>query len=166
MGHLLRRLSRLSRFLFAATFVVGSMTALAGCSSLSSLVEKPTVTLQAVNIKEPRLDGATLAFELLVTNPNAVALEVDELAYDLQVSGKRLTSGKLENGASIPARQSSSVTIPVSVKYSELFASVLTALNNPVTPYRLEGTAKVGPFQIPFEKSGELNLRSEMRLKK
>jgi LEA14-like dessication related protein len=128
------------------------------CTSLSSLIEKPTASLQGLTIKDPTTEGATFVFALLVENPNKVALEVDELAYDLEVSGKQLTSGKLDQGAHLPANGSATIDIPVAVKYSDLFSSVLQLLKAQSSPYRLKGSARIGPFSIPFEKNGDVKL--------
>ncbi len=143
---------------FAAAVLAAAAIAATGCASLSALLEEPKVGLQALKVQDPTANGVTLVFLLLVENPNPIALGVDELAYDLEVSGRALTSGKLAGGARIPPKGEAVVEIPVPVKYSDLFTSVLQLLKDQASPYRLKGAARVGPFEIPFDRSGELKL--------
>lgn len=138
-------------------FMVGFIV-LTGCSSFSKMIEKPKVTLDNLKVQDPTLTGATLVFGLMVDNPNAVALQVDELIYDLEISGRALSSGRLAEGAKVPAREKAIVEIPVAVKYSDLFESVIGLLKNQSSPYRIKGSARIGPFSIPFDKTGEVKL--------
>lgn len=135
--------------------------ALSGCFSLSKVIEKPKVKLESLNVKSPTLEGATLIFALQVDNPNKVPLQVDELTYDLEMSGKALSSGRLPKGARVEAHSKSVIEIPVPVKYSDLFASVMQLIKNSSSPYRIKGSAKIGPFQIPFDQTGEVKLPKE-----
>lgn len=144
-------------FVFIVGAGVASLSA-SGCASLSALVETPKVDLESLKVQDPTADGATLVFGLMVENPNPVALEVNELVYDLEISGRALTSGRLANGARVPANEKAVIEVPVAVKYSDLFASVLHLLKNQTSPYRLKGAARIGPFEIPFDKSGEVKL--------
>lgn len=141
-----------------AATLLSFVWALTACTSFGKLVEKPNVKLDTLKIQSPTVDGATLVFGLAVENPNSVALEVDELVYDLEFDGRALSSGKLEQGARVPAKSTATVEIPVAVKYSDLFSSVIRLLTNETSPYRIKGSARVGPFEVPFDKVGEVKL--------
>lgn len=140
------------------TVLVSLLLVSSACTSFSKLVEQPKVNLETLTLQSPTAEGATLVFGLMVENPNPVAIAVDELVYELEVAGRSLTSGKLENGAKVPARDKTIVEIPVAVKYSDLFSSVIQLLKNQASPYRLKGTARIGPFKIPFDKAGEVKI--------
>lgn len=129
-----------------------------GCSSLTDLIKEPKVSLANLNIKDPTFEGATIVFGLLVENPNSVSLSIDNLVYDLELSGKALSSGELNEGASVPAKSSAVINVPIAFKYTDLFNSIAQLLKDQKSPYRLKGAAKIGPFKIPFDQSGELVL--------
>lgn len=131
---------------------------LGACGSLTKLTEKPRVHLDSLQIQSPTREGATLVFGVMVENPNPVAIEVDEVTYELEIAGRALSSGRLENGARVPAKDKAIVSIPVAVKYSDLFESLLQLLKNPTSPYRIKGAARIGPFAIPFDQTGEVKL--------
>lgn len=123
---------------------------------MSEIVKEPKVSLASLKVQDPTSDGATLVFGLLVDNPNPIALTVDRLTYDLEVSGRALTSGELKEGASVASKSSAVVSVPIAVKYKDLFSTISQFLKDQKSPYRLKGAAKIGPFQIPFDQTGEL----------
>ncbi len=129
--------------------------AFVGCASITK-VKEPKVSLASLKIQDPDSNGATLVFGVQVENPNNVPLEVDEVIYDLEVSGKSLTSGKLDKGARVGALATEVIDVPISVKYTDLFNSLLQLFKDQKSPYRIKGSAKMGFFNIPFDKSGEL----------
>ncbi len=129
-----------------------------GCLSLSKLLEKPTVVLQELTLQDPTLEGATLLFALQVENPNRVALEVDSLDYKIEVAERTLVSGTLHRKVRVAAFDQALIEIPVPFKYGDLLASVSQLFEKPITPYRIQGVAKLGPISIPFEKTGEIRV--------
>lgn len=145
-------------FNWIAAVLSGFCVALAGCVSADKILEKPRISLRSLKVMEPNASGATLVFGVLVENPNGIALHVDELIYDLEVAGRQLSSGKLAEGASVPAKNTAVVEIPVSVRYADLFTSLIQLLDEAKSPYRIKGSARVGPFQIPFDQAGEVHL--------
>ncbi len=140
------------------TYTLALFFALSGCLSLSKMIEKPTVVLQELTLQNPTLDGATLLFGLQVGNPNRVAIEVDSLDYKIEVADRTLVEGTLHRKMRIPAFDQALVEIPIPFKYGELIASISQLLTNPLTPYRLQGAAKLGPLSIPFDKTGEIRI--------
>jgi LEA14-like dessication related protein len=130
----------------------------ANCSSMSKLIKEPKVTLANLRLENPNSTGATLVFGVQVENPNSVALSVDEVIYDLEVAGKSLTSGKLSDGAKVAANETKIIDVPITVKYSDLFSSVMQLLKTSATPYHIKGSAKMGLFNLPFDKQGEFKI--------
>jgi LEA14-like dessication related protein len=146
----------------AAFVLCGLMSVLGGCSSLvKTVLKEPKVALQSVAVADVRSDGASILFGVEVENPNAVDIKVDALRYEVEIAGKAFTTGKLVNPAQVPAHGKSVVEIPISLKYSDVFSSLLGFLQTGVSTYRVKGEAEFALFTIPFDRSGEINLKEK-----
>ena len=61
------------------------------CASVAEkLIEKPKVSLSSIALKDVTQNGATVVFGVGVENPNAFALRLDALKYDLEIGGKAI----------------------------------------------------------------------------
>ena len=131
---------------------------LLACANLATHLKDPEVQLQQVALGDADFSKATLIFHFLVKNPNSVELSVDQLQYQLQVNGKPLTEGILEEGLRVAANSSVVIPLPIAMKYSDLGNSLSSLLSQGSSPYQLKGSVKMGLLRLPFEKTGELNL--------
>jgi LEA14-like dessication related protein len=130
-----------------------------GCAAFTEkIIEKPKVKLDHVEVADVGATGATVLFSVLVANPNNFALKVDSIKYDVEIGGNKLGQGRLEKGAKVEAKSESVIQIPVPVKYTEVFTSVMSFIGRGTSSYRIRGDANLGPLSIPFDKSGELKL--------
>lgn len=150
----------------ALSFVVSLalMTVAAGCTSSCSsvaerIVEKPKVALARIGLKDMTSSGATVVFGVEVDNPNPFALKLDALRYDLEIGGKAIGSGKLDQPAEVAANTKGIVDVPVPVKFDALFNSISELMSKTTSDYRVRGEAQFGLFSIPFDEKGELKLR-------
>lgn len=133
--------------------------AVAGCAGLGKkLIQEPKVEIESVQVKGVDGKGATVVFDLQIQNPNAFALEVDALKYDVEIAGKRLASGELKSPAKVDANTTSTVSLPIPVKFSDLFASVWALAEKGKSHYVIKGEATFGIIEIPFENQGEITL--------
>jgi LEA14-like dessication related protein len=132
--------------------------ALGGCAVLKTNLQEPQVQLQQVDLGEAGLTDATLIFNFRVQNPNAVALTVDQVDYRFQLNDKPLTKGLINQGLKVGAHSSVTIPVPIRVNYTDLTNSLSDLFKQGSSPYRLDGTVKVGLLSIPFQKTGELNL--------
>jgi LEA14-like dessication related protein len=132
---------------------------LGACSGLPTNLIQPKVNLQQVNVADPTFSDATMIFQFVVENPNAVDLKVDQVNYDLALNGKPFTKGILEKGLQVGANSSAVIPVPIRVRYSDLASSIGDFLRNGSTPYEVQGSVKMGFFSIPFKKLGEVQLR-------
>ena len=128
---------------------------LSGCGMLGKKIEKPTVNLQSLDI-EGKGDGANLIFGVHIVNPNKFPLKVDAVKYDLEVDGKPLTSGTLDQTMEVAASSASTLSVPIAVKYQDIFRSVAALLGNGQVPYNLKGSARFGVISVPFTEVGNL----------
>ena len=98
-------------------------------------------------------------FGVGVENPNAFALRLDALKYDLEIGGKAIGSGKIEQPAEVAARSKGVVDVPVPVKFADLFSSIQDLMTKTTSDYRVRGEAQFGLVTIPFDEKGQLKLR-------
>ncbi|HVK60642.1 MAG TPA: LEA type 2 family protein [Bdellovibrionales bacterium] len=143
------------KILFSMLMIVAAI----GCSSIAQkIVKEPKVSLAGVNLKDVNSQGGTVVANIQVENPNAFALKVDAVTYDVEIGGKHLSRGELEAPASVKGNGKTIVPIPVPVKFSDLFASAMDFIQKKTTKYRVKGEAKFGVITIPFDNTGDLNL--------
>lgn len=127
-----------------------------GCSTLKSIVKAPKVDLDHVSVRDAGLKESTFVAHLKLKNPNSFEVKVDEVRYALQINGKDLTSGTLDQGFGLSADGESAIEIPMRIRYADLFGSVKDLFLKKKNEYRVSGDVGVGPLTVPFEKMGEI----------
>ena len=127
---------------------------LSGC--IHSLLESPKITLQEIKVKKMSVSQVFLEVVLTVKNPNRADITVDHLKYILEVNKKNITSGAIDEDVTIPGHGQKEIALPLTVKYTDVLSSATKLLQNQTVPYRVQGSVNVGPFNIPFDKAGEL----------
>ncbi len=134
---------------------------LSNCAQLKSLSEtqKPNISVDDLRVTDLSLQGIEITFDLQVTNPNPIALNLTSYNYDLLVEENSFIKGNKSLETIIEANQSSIISIPVNFTYKELY-NTFTSLNS-----KTEGGYKflanigidapfLGPMEIPIEKEG------------
>jgi LEA14-like dessication related protein len=130
-----------------------------GCQSLvQSALEKPQVKFHSLALRDAHKEGATAIISLDVSNPNSIALEIDQLNYVLDIGGREIAKSQIKEFARLGARSTSRLEIPVPFLYSQVFASVLDLISKGSAAYRVRGDARVGIFSLPFDQGGEIQL--------
>ncbi len=124
-------------------FVLG-----AGCASIDAVkqaagIKDPTVSVAGVGISRLSPEGLTLQFTLDVKNPNPVPLNLAGFDYALMLDGKQLMAGEKRNRVRIKARGDSRVTVPVSLKFSDLSRLISGGLKKENLDYELKTAALV-----------------------
>lgn len=131
-----------------------------GCSSLvQSLVKEPKVSFSGVGVRDAKADGATAIIMLDVENPNNVSLTVDRLKYALEMGGKPIASSEIQKVATIAAKATTKVEVPVPFRYDQVFSSLLELVGKGSASYKVTGEAAIGMFTLPFDHKGDVKLR-------
>ncbi|MEO0345566.1 MAG: LEA type 2 family protein [Pseudomonadota bacterium] len=143
----------------ASVFMALSLTA---CGNLPIGLETPGVTVTSFRVQPS--DAMTPRFEigLNVTNPNAVPLSVDGLAYSISIEGKSVLDGVTNNIDPIEAYGSGDIVI-TAVPDVIAGVRVLTGLlrgNTDAVSYAFEARLDVGSFipDIRVRDEGEITL--------
>ncbi len=140
--------------------LVGFMAALvlSGCAVVKEYVKEPQVELRDVRVVSMSLADAQLAFDLDVHNPNPLGLSMQGLSYRLDLEDKTFFRGALDEQLRIGANDRSRVTLPFTLRYTDVLGSLSALGRNDALRYRISGEAKFGPFAIPYAKAGSLPL--------
>ncbi|MNK15817.1 Late embryogenesis abundant protein [compost metagenome] len=139
--------------------ILAMMGGLTGCAGLNPFTEKPKVQLTDVFIKDTNIAGTTLVFVVNVANPNNKDIDVKEVSYTVFLSGKELTQAKTDKPIHVPANKDADVEIPLPIKYTSILGNLGDVLLAKEVSYRIQGSAKMSFFSIPFSKEGKVELR-------
>lgn len=157
MNHRIRRSLILILAALAPVFLVGS------CASLMSLVSlsRPTASVQDIELTGLDFQQAELLATIRIDNPNAVAVRLAGLDYNLIIEGNSLVSGNLDEGIDIAAGGSSVVRIPITLTYQGVYQTVEGAKDRDELAYRLDlglgiDIPGLGRQRLPLSHSGDL----------
>jgi LEA14-like dessication related protein len=124
--------------------------AIAGCQSMAQPIETPVVRLLSLSLVGASLSEQRFGVRLLVENPNAVPIPVDNFDFEVRLGGAGILSGRSLAGFTLPAGGQEIVTAEVS---SDLVASVS----------RLFALVQGPDDGLVYELTGRLNLRGAFR---
>lgn len=132
-------------------------TILTSCSNLKKVIESPKIKLKDVQVKNLGGKEAELYVILSVQNPNNIDFDVKNVNYTLDINSKKVTSGTLKEKVLVKAKETTIVTLPLMIKYTDIISSVFLLMKKEGLPYKVQGSAEIGPFTIPFDKDGSLD---------
>lgn len=145
----------------SARFVVANLLAalLIGCATLTAKLASPQVSLADIQILQLGLFEQRYQIDLRIQNPNAIALPITGMSYDLDINRQKFARGVSNDVVNVPAYGEAVARVIVT---SDL-ASVLQQLpqltsDKPSLHYRLNGTVQLSRAQIslPFSYEGDL----------
>lgn len=144
-------------------FAVLATLVLSSCASLTKdLIKDPEVKVIDFSVTNVTLEDVSIAVKMNIKNPNPIPLNLDQVTYALKFSGKDVTEGTFSEGIKVPASGENNVTVPLKFKYSSLNSLVSSLFNNTFTKeYEINGSAKLGIFNIPFSEKGEVKFNKK-----
>jgi len=136
---------------------------LSGCAELAKHAEtiKPTARLTGTRLANINFEQAELVFDMDVVNQNPVAINLAGLNYDLKIENQSLLSGVTAQGLEIKPASTSTVQLPVTLKFDDLRKLPGELWQQDSFAYQLDTEIVVdlpiiGNYAIPLSKSGEL----------
>lgn len=150
-------MTKIRIYFFIFSLIVLS-NCLFGCSLLTKKLESPKVKVDEVRVNHIQSGKVWLDLILKVKNPNKVDFTVEELQYALEVDEHEVASDIYKEKIKINANQETLATVPIQLKIDDIIRSALTLLTSKSLPYRARGNVKVGPFKIPFDEAGKLDI--------
>ena len=137
----------------------------AGCSTIDQIIQKPTVTLEGVTVRDISLFEETLVFQIQLTNPNPFGIKVDNVRYRLKINGKEFVNSSLDQETRLAGRSTRRIEIPVSVRHLDLFQNVIEFIKAKEALYELQGSVDFGVLDVPFSTDGKITIPQLPRMK-
>jgi LEA14-like dessication related protein len=129
-----------------------------GCSSIPKNIQAPDVAVQSLDVDKATLTDATVIVKLSVRNPNPFGLKMDAIKYGLNLEGKPFASGTLNDSASVAANGESEISVPLRIKYWDLYSRFSDLLKNKGTSYNIVGSITTHGHEFPFKHEGDVKL--------
>lgn len=136
---------------------------LPGCAYLQREVETPEVVLESIALESLSLSRQRFRVSLLVTNPNDFRLPIASIAYAVRLEDVPLTSGVFDDGMSLPARATETVSLSVDTDLLTTGRGLLDWLRNPGEDIAYSIRGEVLPDfprarSMPYSHSGRVDL--------
>jgi LEA14-like dessication related protein len=142
------------RLVFTLLF---ASVALAGCAGLlRSAVARPSVSVRDARLSSLSFQGADLQFDLAVSNPNRFGLRLGGLEYALNVEGASVLRGRQDASLALEPNATSSLSLPVTLRYADLWKALTQVVSRRDTDYTLEATLA---FDLPAGQTLRVPLR-------
>jgi len=147
----------MKRFLLAIVLLL-----LAGCA-LNTLaqMESPTVDVTGVKLKGTTLAGADVLVQFRLDNPNDVNLVLDGVVYHLRLNGQPLLNGHYDQQIQIAASGPTTVDLPVTIRFDDLYRVIGTLQNKKNPEYALDADLRfavpvLGEVTVPVTQMGKV----------
>lgn len=137
-----------------------AISVLASCATLQEALKEPEISVQDMRVKSVSLSDMQLDFIVGVKNPNPLGISLKGMSYKLDVEDESLLSGESRQRLKIGANSSSSLTLPLSLNYEEVFGGIEALLKRDQVGYTLSGKLDFGLFRLPYKKQGSIDLPS------
>lgn len=152
----------MKKYLLPSLFV-STLFLLSSCATLrdAANVQEPTVKFSDMSIQNINFDGVTLLFDFDVTNPNRVDVSADNYNYEFFINGQSFITGTQDEQLEIGRESTSTIQVPVSMTFSNLYESFRTVLRQDSVSYRMDTAVSfslpvVGSRTVPVEAEGQL----------
>lgn len=150
----------------ALAALVATPLLLGGCAAMGDLakaaVKTPTLTYRSAEVTALDFDGATLAFDFRLQNPNPFGLELGRVAYWLQLEEKVVVRGQVPGGVAIPAQGEVPVRFTARLPFAEVPHLVELVAKGGQVAYKVGGQVDVetpiGVLEVPASHSGHVDL--------
>ena len=142
-----RDVSLIKRLLFLLLLVIAILPA----CSMKDAVEKMSLELKRVQMKDVTPSGFNATVYMQVDNPNRFGVRIAGLNYRAEINGREVATGMIQDEIGIPASGSVVAELPVEVSYAELNFDELRGRLD----YRLTGEVVFktwfGSYTLPFD---------------
>lgn len=143
--------------------VVLSLFLFSSCATLRDAadVREPNVSFSDMSIQNINFDGVTLLFDFDVTNPNRMDVSADSYNYEFFINGQSFITGTQEERIEIGRESTSTVQVPVSLTFSEVYESFRSVMRQDSVSYKIATNVSfslpvIGTRTVPAETDGQL----------
>jgi LEA14-like dessication related protein len=123
-------------------------------------VEKPDVRISKTNLSGLTFEQADLVFDIEINNPNTVGISLTGFDYDLLLNNKSFLKGDQNKQIEMKANDVSTIQIPLSLLYDNIFRTYNSLKNEDKITYSLKtgisfNLPVLGEVRIPVSSSGD-----------
>jgi len=148
------------------TFVIIAL--LLSCSTFKTLMNRSSLKNPEVKVSNARITGISfqdvdLQFDLDISNPNSLGIKLESFDYDFLLDESSFVKGEQDKGLEIAANNVSTVQLPVTLGFREIYNSYKGLTSKDSTKYQLNAGLAfnipiLGAVRIPVSKSGYIPL--------
>jgi len=138
------------------------------CSMLGDLAGKAKVRKPQVEFAGGKLDGlsfskANFLFDLKIRNPNSMGVKMAGFDYDFFINDNSFIKGRQDKGIEIEAQGESTVQLPISLGFVELYQTFQSLRDQDRSTYQINcgfsfDVPVLGVVNIPVSKTGDFPL--------
>lgn len=139
------------------------LVVVSGCTALDRELERrtPQASVESARISGFDFDAARILVDLRVDNPNEIAVDIAGLDYSLRLDGEHALSGDSAERASIPARGSGNLAVPITLDYRDLYDRIAGLRGRETIAYAIDFGVMVdvpllGERRVPVSTSGSV----------
>jgi LEA14-like dessication related protein len=123
-------------------------------------VRIPEIKFSGLKVKKMGLTGIDLELGLNLVNNNIFGFDIGKLNYDIALAGSQLLKGTTQNLASVPAKGTGEIKLPVSLDLSGALGSLKSILSGNSVQATIIGDTDLktpfGPINLPFNTTQEI----------
>lgn len=134
---------------------------ISGCNTLREFanVQKPDVRFSSMSVEDLSFRDVSLLFDFAITNPNNFGVSADQYRYEFLINGNDFVSGIQKKKLRIDQHSTSTIQIPVSLTFSEVFKTIGSIAGKDSMSYRLStevqfDIAGIGKQRVPVSTEG------------
>jgi LEA14-like dessication related protein len=140
-----------------ACFLFAALALATACSR----PEPPTLTPRSAKITALTAAGLDLMTELDAENPNDIALSAQSMTAKITLDGRYdVGTVKVATPLAIPAHKTEHLSVPLSVRWTDVTVVATLAAQNRSIPYAIDGTVALGGdslhVDVPFHMTGSV----------
>jgi len=133
------------------------------CAALQQIanIQQPKLDVQNVRFTDMSFEDIDLVFDIKIKNPNLLSATLAALDYDFQINDASFLKGQQDKQISILANGESTVEIPLTLNFKNLYNTFQALKNQDSSAYKLVcglsfNLPVLGATRIPVSKSGSL----------
>jgi LEA14-like dessication related protein len=142
-----------------------AFSSLSGCSGLFRTLERPRINIANITPREVKLFEQVFDLELRIQNPNDSPLEINGLAFELEINDKRFATGVSNQNIAVDRLSSAVIHVEAITTLWGVLRQIAEyqQTRTPRVTYRIKGSIYSGSpsVRLPFDDSGEFKVPVE-----
>jgi LEA14-like dessication related protein len=146
--------------------IVVSFLSFSGCAVIEAIlggggIKEPVVKIESVDFGNVSFESLDLLFNIVVENPNQLAISLSSFDYELLLNEKTFVRGDQSEGMNLEAQSTNPVQIPVSLTFRDILESVQSVAQQDSSVYQFKSgfaftLPVIGDVRIPVQRSGTI----------